>query len=292
MTGPRGVPDELAAIAADDRVFDALADGRRTEFSEAVTTLLVDWRGELDRAVRTAPSLQTMPAPRARWSRTRRHATFAAVAALTLAVSTGVAAAAGGVTGPLGALHRALFGSAARTSAARDAASEARIALILDDVARSVRAARAAGGISDANRVGLDRLLDRAAAMIANDRDAFRSLQKRLDALRALLAALPSLVTPATVPTAVPPADRHDGSRPGVSDMSSRARDGGNDGAVPQSTDSGRQDTSSSGTTSGDSTPSSNGSGSGDVAGSPQPTATSGDGYPEGASSDSASSDS
>src|SRR4051794_39469777 len=103
--------DDFAAIQADAELLDALAAGTTTPEPDSAAALLLAWRSELDDVL---PSTPTVPLQRGvpttpKAPRRRRHTAAVVAAAFVLAASTGVAAAAT-QAGPLGSLHRSLFG--------------------------------------------------------------------------------------------------------------------------------------------------------------------------------------
>jgi hypothetical protein len=279
-------PDDLAALAADDALVDALGSAklRPADDGDPVAGLLTAWRNELDEAAAAAAVgglVQTQ-----RWSRARRNTAGFIAGVVALAATTGVAAAASGPSGPgpLGELHRAIWGGgSAITPTAHDSATTAQVTRILDAVAAGIEAAQAAGGITASERTRRNGQLDDAAALLAPDPAAPAGLRQRLDSLRADLAALPPLSRPgsgsgpASAGTGSTD-DGHQGAGTGHDGGGTDDASGSDSGSDDGSSGSGSDDGSTSG--SDDSTDSS-GSGSGSTSGSDDSTDSSGSGSGE-----------
>jgi hypothetical protein len=275
MTRPADA-DDVATYAADDALIDALADGTSwgqwgAADGDPVVELLASWRGELDDAVAAAgeQALGIDIPGSSRRARLRRHAATAAAVAVTLAASTGVAAAAGGADGPFGGLHRVLFG--APPAPARLDAVAGQVISLLDSAASRIETADRAGGVTAAQRASIGEQLDAAAGLLARDTTAPTALATRLAGLRTQLDQLDTLPTPAPDLPAVhlPVADRHgSGSRPqSTSDdgTSEQPSGDGGDGSSSDGTEgssSGSDDATSG--DSGSSSDSSSGGGSDD----------------------------
>ena len=228
------------AVEADDRLLDALAAGELTGpdlTDDPAIAALADWRAEL--ATATSPA-GTAPARvrRRRPARSPRRSLAAAAATAAVLVGGGVAAAAvSGPHGPLGGLHRLVFGAGDHAEHSGpgqvhvDAAD--RSAHLLDRAARLLR--KTPRSLQPSDRHAIAVALDRAHRLIVSDPhlDASRAarLDARLDRLRTRLASLPASTTgtassPSAVPspgtgTAVtrqaPGAGRSDGPTPGPS---------------------------------------------------------------------------
>ncbi|MDQ1695476.1 MAG: Anti-sigma-D factor RsdA to sigma factor binding region [Frankiaceae bacterium] len=207
MTDELSFPDDLAAVAADDALVDALGSAELFPVDrDAVAGLLTMWRSELDEAV-AAGSVGGF-VQRHRWSRARRNTAGFIAGVVALAATTGVAAAASGPSGPgpLGDLHRAIWGGSAISPTAHDSATTAQVTRILDEVAGAIQSAQAAGGITALERTRRNGQLDDAAALLEHDPAAPAGLRQRVDTLRAQLAALAPVSKPGP---------RNSGSEPG-----------------------------------------------------------------------------
>jgi hypothetical protein len=134
----------------------------------------------------------------------------AVVAAILFATGTGAAAAATGTNGPLGVLHRILFGG--HHSTAPDPAI-ARARALLDDAERRISAAAAAGHISRADRQTIAGELGQAADLMRGVTDRADALWQRLAELRHQLAALPT-ADPGRASAPTTPATGHQSTQP------------------------------------------------------------------------------
>ena len=102
------------AVEADDRLLDALAAGELTGpdlTDDPAIAALADWRAELRNGDQPAVAAPARPRRR-RPARSPRRSLAAAAATAAVLVGGGVAAAAvSGPHGPLGGLHRLVFGA-------------------------------------------------------------------------------------------------------------------------------------------------------------------------------------
>lgn len=261
MNGPEDMgPDNLADVAATDALLDDLAAGRPVEVRQlddddeaAMAGLLATWRAELDdRAgtVMTAPPL-VVPATRpSRWVRAHQRTAAATAVVVALAASGGVAAAASGPTGPLGGLHKLIFGHPAVHQVDTFAAAARGL---LEKADHQINAASQAGSITAHARDHIAGELDKAAGFLASDSHAPQSLLDRVASLRTALDGIP-LATPAPVVT-----DHHGGQSGSDDNQGSDRHGGGSDNQGDDRTSggddnhqSGSQDDSSQGGQSGD----------------------------------------
>lgn len=249
---------DASHVLVDDALLDLLAAGGTCD-EDAVAVLLSEWRAELSRAT-PAPLPRRAPTPTRRDPGRASHTAMSAVAAAALLMTGGVAAAAAsGPGGPLGALHRVLFGEQ-HTPTITDATAT-RVSALLEQSERRLTAARAAGSLSARERAAVSATLDAATRLLDSDPAAPTALWQRLHALRRELAQLPiadpaSTVVPAptspgpapvswspskpaepnrapatsSTPSA-PPSPNHDRSgEPGAGSSSANPADGGGDG--------------------------------------------------------------
>jgi hypothetical protein len=307
--------DDFAAIAADSDLLDHLASGAPAESDDVLTVLLTSWREELDAAsevaaaaplglngfgVRTLPRVDLAP-DRGRARLHRRAAGIAAAAVLLTTGSAGIAAAASGPHGPLGAVNRVLFG----TPVHDDSARLALVRRMLDHAQAGISRAQAHGGATAARLSELGNQLDDAGRLLAADPAAPAALNARLQSLRAQLSALDTLPTQPPVvvdgggtarsggPTdSAPTAPAHDGSgTDGDGGSGSSAGDGSDDssgshdGGGGTSSDDGTSG-SGSGSDDGGTGSGTSGSGSGsDDGGTSSGSGTSGSGSDDGGTS-------
>lgn len=199
-------PFDPAAMAADDRLLDRVAEPRFAGLdgegfpADPASLLLGQWRGALD-TLATAALWRPAPRPAvARCAHRRRLririAAGGAAALAALSLATAATAAPGSSWYPL---HRALFGAAAPDPI------PGQVGAVLDRVAASISAAQRAGGITGAGRRSATRSLDFAAALLRADRRSEAQLDARLAALRLALAALPTLPAVGARPASQPP---------------------------------------------------------------------------------------
>jgi hypothetical protein len=163
---------------------------------DALAQLLTTWRAELDDHTGTAMSteLPVVPSRSRRWVRAHQRTAAATAIVVVLAGSTSVAAAASGTTGPLGGLHKFLYGPPA--AVARIDAAAARADHLLDNVAAHIDETKTAGSISTSRRSHLSSKLDSVQHLLDGDTEAPAHLQARLNGLRAALAAIPAPAPP------------------------------------------------------------------------------------------------
>lgn len=231
MSGPENTwPDDLSDVAATDALLDGLAAGRPVPVADlddgeaATAGLLATWRAELDD--RAATVMTTMPVdlpPRpSRWIRAHQRTAAATAVVVAIAASGGVAAAASRPTGPLGGLHKLIWGPPAVHHIDTLAASAAhRLAL----AAQQINAARRTGSITAADRIRIATQLESVAALLARDSHAPQSLSDRLSRLRTQLFDLP-LTAPPAAPTVT---DHHGDGTTGSDDNQGGDRHGGRD---------------------------------------------------------------
>ena len=255
--------DDLAAIAADEVFVDLIASGGSTD--DELAQVLAQWRSELAAAEAGLPTSgpERRRAP-VRWL--HRHTAAAAAAALVVvAASTGAAAAAGGPRGPLGEINRVLFGTGL------DSATEATtltVTAMLDGVAAQIRAARQAGGVTNAQRADLGDRLDAADRLVAADPGVASGLTDRISRLRATLAALDTV--PADPPDVgigdrvARPGDTDERHGPGGGAAGDNDGDADDHGATDGDTSGGGGDGATSGGPTGSSGSGSSGGTSGD----------------------------
>ena len=273
-------PEDLRDVAVTDALLDQLGSAigsvpAQPDGAEPALSLLTTWRTELDQQASSVLTndLPVVPGPSRRSVRAHRRTAAATAIVVALAGTTGVAAAASGPTGPLGGLHKFLYGdtpSAPRLDALAQMASG-----LLDEAAAGIHAAQAAGTITTAQQVRLSRLLDSAQARLDSDSHAPTTLTDRLNRLRNDLASIP-VVDP------TPPAvgDNHGRTGHGADDTGTGDRGSTSDG---QGSDDGsssggdQQDGGSSGSDDGTSPSTGGDGGSGSRDGS-----TSGDGSGDG----------
>jgi hypothetical protein len=253
---------DFAAIAATDELLDALANGNRTTAtngeSDAMTSLLAQWRHELDdHAASLAPfdgelsSAGVSPARSSqRWARAHRRTAAAAALAVALAASTGVAAAESGRSGPLAPLNRLLFGGTAQ----HHDATPSRVSALLQQAGDRIDVASEAGGISAAGRNDISALLNRAAGLLAADADAPAAVADRLATLRTQLSALAQLPTSPSAPVTAGGTDNagtgdHGGHGQGSDDSATNGAD--HHGGSTGSDDANSSGTSGDGSTDG-----------------------------------------
>jgi hypothetical protein len=217
-------PLDVATIAADDLLLDALGQGRRLEQADEVAAMLAAWRADLD-GDESAAGDAGVAAPPARIRRVRPLTRLAVAAALLLVVGGGLTVAASGAKpgSPLWPITQVVFPEQAHVAAAQDAIDRA-------------RRAAAEGRRDDAQR-----LVDEADGLIGkvtSPADAQR-LRAELDEVRRLLAGLPVTVPRGeTTPSVAPqppvgggPGGGTTGSTPGGGD--GRTKPGGGLPTVP-----------------------------------------------------------
>jgi hypothetical protein len=205
------LPFEAGDVFDDEALLDRLAAGSPAD-DDGLGILLGAWRSELDLAASASPATSRRhltSASRRDHGRVSRTAISAFAAAALFATGGVAAAAVSGPGGPLGALHRAIFGG---QHSSVDAIAQ-RVSRLLDAVGRRLAAAQAAGFVSEADRTDLSARLHRAAAWLRSDPRAPGALWQQLRTLRDQLAALPASDPPtALVPdpsvTGSPPAAR------------------------------------------------------------------------------------
>jgi hypothetical protein len=201
MTDRLEHPDDLSAMAAEDALLDALANGRSGSDDDALAGLFSAWVLELDTAVAASTTASPL-VPRQRWSRARRGAAGLLAGVVVLGASTGVAAAAGGSHGPLGGLYKLVFGGGSAINKTSDVDMVAvRVGTLLQGIKVDVAAATAAGGVSPAQRAKLNARLDSAASMLLADPSPPLALRDQLASLRATVAGLPALSSGGTQPS-------------------------------------------------------------------------------------------
>ncbi|MDQ1703998.1 MAG: hypothetical protein QOF18_364 [Frankiaceae bacterium] len=201
MTDRLEHPDDLSAMAAEDALLDALANGRSGSDDDALAGLFSAWVLELDTAVAASTTASPL-VPRQRWSRARRGAAGLLAGVVVLGASTGVAAAAGGSHGPLGGLYKLVFGGGSAINKTSDVDMVAvRVGTLLQGIKVDVAAATAAGGVSPAQRAKLNARLDSAASMLLADPSPPLALRDQLASLRTTVAGLPALSSGGTQPS-------------------------------------------------------------------------------------------
>lgn len=218
---------DAGALADDDAMLTALGAGDTVD-DGAIGPLLNAWRVELDAAPVPLGAAVT-PRPDELSVRRRRlsRGVAASVVAAAMVAGGGVAAAAAsGPNGPLGPLHRVLFGGPAHTVGAD------RIAALLDAARQRLDAAHLVGGIRADQRAAIVALLDEAAGLLSDRTDAPARLGQLLAELRAELALLPDISAPATEPSTPGAPGTLSGPDPssGSADRSGGGRDSGSDG--------------------------------------------------------------
>lgn len=276
---------DLEQAAADDALLTALATGGMftgtpPENASSLEQLLLSWHDELDAVVppatqeTTVVSLSAMrdrrPGSGGMYRTRRRTATIAGIGLATVLTMTGTAAAFTGAQGPLGTLHRALFGGTAAQHHPDQLALH--VSFLLSQAQASIAAAHDAGGISTLQRVRIASILSDAERLLAADRDAPEALISRAATLRSALNGLPTLATlkaplapSAESPTAkssppragtTTPAARPTGSATGTDGIGdqndgARADTGQSSGPTQQFSGPDRADSGTSGGTSG-----------------------------------------
>ena len=196
-----------AEVLADDALLDGLGAGEVIA-DDVLSSQLSAWCHELELATPRLP-LRAQPSaavalPAKRHRRTSRVVAGAATV-VVLAAGGGVAAAAvSGPHGPLGGLHRILFGDSSTPNPTVD-----QVRALLDQASRQILTAQSLGGIATLQRNEIGEILDHAARLLTAHPTAPPALRQRLTALRHALAVLPSLVPtpqqPPSRPTPRPP---------------------------------------------------------------------------------------
>ena len=198
-------PDQpaLGDVMDDDALLTLLAQGHAPagDAPDPAAPLLRRWRGELDVAEAAAPPRRIPLAAVGR--STRRTTAIAGIVAVSLLGMTGTAAALGGSAGPLGSVHRVLFGTPAATGPTRVPVDElaTRASRLLDDVAHRLAAA-GPGGPHGVDRATAIAHLAEADTLLRLDRHAPAALIARSADLRRRLGQVPTAVTPHPVATA------------------------------------------------------------------------------------------
>jgi hypothetical protein len=190
-------PDDLGDVAASDALLDGLGAGCPIDAAQsgpgdpALTALLASWRRELDDHATTLMTSPPVAAPSrpSRWVRAHQRTAAATAVVVAIATSTGVAAAADGPTGPLGGLHRLMFGESRTVHLVDRQAIEAQG--LLQKARGLINRAHDAGSIGAAARDRVSGDLDQADRLLTQDSHAPRSLLNRLNELRTTLAAIP-----------------------------------------------------------------------------------------------------
>jgi hypothetical protein len=179
-------PVDIATVAADAELFEALAAGRPVPADDDVAAMLAAWRADLVddlptvRAPVMAPPVTGPPASVIPMRRRSRARLAAAVAAGVVALG-GVTTAAASVAGPdnpLWPITRVLFPERADSRVAQQEAEQT-----IDRAREAVAESR----YSDA-----EKLLDEATALIGRveDQDVARTLLAEVEAIRGLLPGL------------------------------------------------------------------------------------------------------
>jgi hypothetical protein len=201
MTNDRDRPADLAAVAADDALLDALGRGDAAPDDDELAGLLAAWRSDLDADLPQLdlPTLddlpeettQVLPPRRRRTGRLTKLLTGVAAALLLLAgIAVGVGQA--GPDSPLWPLTRVMYPQQADVRAAQHAIAQA-------------RAAAQAGRVDEARRH-----LDEATALVDRIRDqsAASRLRDEIEQVRRMLegsAVVPGTTsTPGTEPSTAP----------------------------------------------------------------------------------------
>ncbi|MFI6266555.1 anti-sigma-D factor RsdA [Micromonospora sp. NPDC051006] len=200
---------DLATIARDDQLLDALSRGEPGPAGDDVAALLAAWRSDVDgdreqRLIRAGGEARP-PVPAAGPPPVTRGALRLAAAVVTLlviATGLGVGSRHAGPTSPLWSLTRVLYPEQAQVRGVEDSIARARDAV-------------AAGQLDEARH-----LIEQAHRELAGVTDpaVVARLRAELDALdRELLAALPA-PPPAPVPSAGAPTPRPSTAVPRPSD--------------------------------------------------------------------------
>jgi hypothetical protein len=228
---------DLKQAAADDALLTALAsggmiNGASPENGCSLEQLLLSWHDELDAVVPPATqetSVISLSAMRDRqpgsggMCRTRRRTVaIAGMGLATVLAMTGTAAAFTGAHGPLGTLHRALFGGAAQQHHPDQLALH--VSFLLSQAQSSIAAAHDAGGISTLQRGRIASILSDAERLLAADRDAPEALINRAATLRSALNGLPTLPPRQAplAPSAETPTPKSSPSRAGTTAATAR----------------------------------------------------------------------
>jgi hypothetical protein len=217
-------PFDLAAVAADDALLEALGQGMSAPADDELAGMLAAWRGDLD-ADQPAPPVPVLVEPEPR--RTGRFAKFVTGIAAALLVLGGLAVAAGnaGPNSPLWPLTKVMYPQQADVRAAQHAIA-------------SARAAVAAGRFDDARR-----LLDEATRLVdrIDDKKTQQRLRDEIAQVRAMLVDGSGTSTPGpgtTPPStgATPPgggATPPTNPTPGPGGGATTAGPGGGNGPLP-----------------------------------------------------------
>lgn len=241
-------PVDLAIVARDAELFEALAAGQAAPRDDEVAAMLAAWRADL---VDDIPSVRTpfVTAPPAGGSadgrvssngragvvpvrrRHRRARVLAAAAAAVVALG-GVTTAAASVAGPdnpLWPITRMIFPDRADSRVAQQEAE------------RTIDRAREA--VAESRYSDADKLLNEATALIGQiqDQDAARTLLAEVEAVRGLLPGLPGVGLPGATTPGLPgtpqrtpsPTRGTQGGGGGGSDPEPTGGGGGGGGGVP-----------------------------------------------------------
>ncbi|MDO3705034.1 anti-sigma-D factor RsdA [Micromonospora sp. C28SCA-DRY-2] len=190
---------DLATIARDDQLLDALGRGEPAPAGDDVAAMLAAWRADLDNADDEPvlrPAVQPPPAapasrPAAFGQRVLRLAA-AVVVLVAIATALGVASRTAGPSSPLWSLTKVLHPQQAQVRTVEDTIDRARVAL-------------SAGRLAEAAQL-VEQARDDLAGV--DDRALATRLRAELDALhRELLAALTPPPAPATAAPAPAPTD-------------------------------------------------------------------------------------
>jgi uncharacterized membrane protein YgcG len=181
---------DVAVVAQDDALLDALGRGDPPPADDEVALLLAAWRADLasDVTVRPAvPPAGDLPRPRRR--RYLRAALAAAAAVVAVAGGLVVTAGSAGPDSPLWSITRLLYADRADSRVAQR------------DAERAIESARSAVASSDYAEAS--RLLDEAVVLIGrvNDPSVAQRLLDEVDALRRLLPLTGLPPTPAPSPS-------------------------------------------------------------------------------------------
>ncbi|NJP33572.1 anti-sigma-D factor RsdA [Micromonospora thermarum] len=191
---------DLAAIARDDELLDALGRGDPAPEGDDLAAMLAAWRDDLGEAVDddpVRPATPALPAVRPRRVRLGRPLVRVAAAVVVLAgVATGLGIGSrdAGPSSPLWALTQVLHPEQAEVR-------------LIEDTIRQARSALAAGRPDEARDL-LDEALRRLTSV--EDPSTVRRLAAEIDALRRDLVATvptpaPAAPNPSATPTTTPP---------------------------------------------------------------------------------------
>jgi hypothetical protein len=182
-------PMDIATVARDAELFEALAGGGPVPRDDDVAAMLAAWRADLVDDLPTvrspAPPPVATPAGSVVTLRRRRSRVLLAAAAAAVALG-GVTTAAASVAGPespLWPITRVLFPDRADATVARQEAQ------------RTIDRAREA--VTEQRYADADKLLDEATALIEaiDDPDLAARLLAEVEAIRGLLPGLPGTVS-------------------------------------------------------------------------------------------------